>query len=358
VLGYANAVQLESSGDVQGTDGPMMPPSRAGINAVGSDSAARLRQRAGDAAMSFRAEAILRSRQTLSPIYQRLLTSGKGAASGLEAEERSIGHRSIRIGTTTDRWPRRYAVALPAQVVLLATIGDSGSPTLHIAYALAASAAAVPIRLRASVLGPGGRMGAVLDTVMSGSPRRAPGGRDQVFGLVPLSMLPGRFTARVGLEAGRAGVVSARDTIEIPSPTSAGIAMSDVVLGARSVPLSWVSTAGDTIWVNPLGQFRASEPMQLHVEVSGALHDSTYRVTLAVKRPGGASLLHRIAGWFGGGGGGMRLTFAERSRDGRDVIHRELSLERLKPATYVLEVTVVAPAGAKVTRRQLFTVVR
>lgn len=366
VLGYANAVRLENSGDVQGTDGPMVPPSRARITTIGSDSAANLRQRARDAAMSLRAEAILRSRQRLSPIYQRLLTSGRGAASGLEAEERALGSRSIRIGTTTDRWPRSYAVSLPANVQLLATGGDAGSAMLHVAYAVPASAlqrashsdsAGSSPHVRASVLGFDGTVVAVLDTGMAGSPEVTRGAHEQVLGLASIGVPPGRFTVRVGLEAGRAGVVSTRDTIDAPSPTSTTIALSDLVLGARSVPLSWVSARGDTVWVNPLERFRASEPMQLYFEVSGAPHDSAYRVELAVKRPGGESLLRRIVGLFGGGGGTMRLTFGQRSSDGRDFIRREISLEKLKPATYVFEVTVSAPAGKKVTRRQGFTVV-
>ena len=338
VLGFANAVRLQSSGDVQGTDGPMQPPSRARINAISADSAARLRQQASDAAMSSRAEAILRSRERLSPIYQRLLTSGRGSASGLQAEERALGSRSIRIGTTTDRWPRSYPMALPAHVQLLATTGDSGSATLHVAYAIPASAiragshadsAGIATRLRVSVMGFDGSLVAILDTVVGDSRSPVRGSGDHLFGLASIKVPPGRFTARVGLEAGHAGAVSTRDTVEAISPASASIALSDLVLGTKAVPVWWIAASGDTVSVNPIGEFRASEPMRLYFEVTGAPHDSAYQVELAVKRPGGESLLHRIAVLFGGGGGGLRLTFAQRSRDGRDFVRREISLAML-----------------------------
>jgi len=367
VLGYRNAVRLENSGDVQGTDGPMMPPSRTRINRIGADSAALLRQRASDAAMSMQAEAILRSRERLSPIYRRLLTSGKGGASGLEAEERALGSRSIRIGTTTDRWPRGYAVALPAAAVALATGGDSVTSVLHLAYAIPVSALQAAARgdsatgwlhVRASVLGFDGTVVAVLDTMVASRPDAVRVARDQALGMATIKVPPGRFTARVALEAGRAGVVGPRDTINVISPTSTSLAMSDLALGTRSIALSWVAGAGDTVWVNPRGQFRSAEPMQLYFEVSGVPRDTAYHVELAVKRPGGESLLHRLFGLFGGGGGATRVTFAERSRDGRDFIHREISLEKLKPAVYVLEVTVATPAGKKLVRRQDFTVIQ
>jgi hypothetical protein len=344
----------------------MMPPSRTRINRIGADSAAQLRQRASDAAMSLQAEAILRSRQRLSPIYQRLLASGKGGASGLEADERALGSRSIRIGTTTDRWPRSYAMALPAAAVMLATGGDSGSPMLHVAYAIPASALQAAPRgdsatpgphVRAAVLGLDGAVIAVLDTIIARRAESIPGARDQVLGMATIDVPPGRFTARVALEAGRAGVVGPRDTIDVVGSTSSTLAVSDLALGARSSPLSWVAGAGDTVWVNPREQFRSSEPLQLYFEVSGAPRDTAYRVELAVKRPGGESLMHRIFGLFGGGGT-TRVAFMERSRDGRDFVHRELSLEKLKPAGYVLEVTVSTAAGKKLTRRQEFTVTR
>jgi hypothetical protein len=162
----------------------------------------------------------------------------------------------------------------------------------------------------------------------------------------------------VALEAGRAGVVGPRDTINVVSPTGTSLAVSDLALGTRSVALSWVAGAGDTVWVNPRGQFRSAEPMQLYFEVSGVPRDTAYHVELAVKRPGGESLLHKLFGLFGGGGGTTRVTFAERSHDGHDFIHREISLEKLKPAMYVLEVTVATPAGKKVVRRQDFTVIQ
>jgi hypothetical protein len=359
VLGYRNAVRLENSGDVQGADGPMMPPARNRLNRIGADSAALLRQRASDAAMSSVAEAILRSRERLNPVYRRLLGSGRGSASGLEAEERALGSRSIRIGTTTDRWPRSFAAPLMASAWMLATADDSTSSTLHLAFAIPGGAigrgdSTLPVEVRASVLGLDGQVVRVLDTIVSTATDAGGAARNQRLGMATLSVPSGRYTARVALEAGRAGVVGTRDTIDVISPTSATIALSELALGSRTVPLKWRAASGDTVWIDPGREFRAADPMQLYFEVAGAPHDTTYRIELAIRRPGSQSLLHRIFG----GGGGLRLGFVERSRDGRDFIHRELSLEKLKPADYVLEVTASTAGGRKVTRRQSFTVTR
>ena len=41
-----------------------------------------------------------------------------------------------------------------------------------------------------------------------------------------------------------------------------------------------------------------------------------------------------------------------------DLIHREIDLGRLAAGTYVLQVTVATPAGAKAVRQRTFTVTR
>jgi tetratricopeptide (TPR) repeat protein len=366
IVGYANAVRLQNSGNIQGTDGPFIPPVSRGAP-VSADSAAKLRQRASDAALSQTTAAILRSRILLNPIYQRMLTSGKGGASGLWTEERAIGNRSIRVGTTSDSWERRYATELLAQVQVLAAARDSASPMVQVAYAIPAAAAPgaaqgadsrIAPRVRVSVIDLARNVVAVVDTLGPAAAAVPITTRKYLVGLVSVPVPPGRFTVRVGLEVGRAGVVSGRDTVVVPSPAGPGLGLSDLALGAVSVPLWWTSRAGDTIRVNPLAEFHAAEPIELGFEMDGLVRDSSYKVEIIVKQPGGSSPLRWVARLFGGGRDPFKATTNERATDRRMLVQREITLENARLGRYVLEVTVSRRSEANVTRTQEFTVVR
>lgn len=366
IVGYANTVRLENSGNIQGTDGPLLLPGPRAAP-ISADSAAKLRQRVSDAALSRTTEAILRSRLQLSPIYQKMLSSGRGSASGLWTEERSIGNRSIRVGTTTDSWERRYAVELPAQVQILATAHDSVRPMVQVAYAIPADAVpgaargggtGIAPRVRVSVLDLDGKVVSVLDTfgpVVTPVPITT---RKYLLGIVSAPVPPGKFTVRVGMEVAGAGVVSGRDTVIVPAPAGPALGLSDLALGAASVPLWWTSDRGDTIRVNPLAEFHAAEPIELAFEVDGLVADSSYKIEMVVKKPGGSSPLRWIAKLFGGGGDPFKATTTQRATDHRILVRREITLQKPKPGRYVLEVTVSRRSAAKVTRTQQFTVVR
>ena len=367
ILGYANAVRLENTGNIQGTDLPGWLPTTGSGAPISSDSAAKLRQRLGDAAMSRNAETILRSRERISPIYQRMLVSGRGGASGLQAEERALGSRSIRIGTTTDSWERRYEVDLPADVQILAGASDSVHPVIRVVYAIPATAlppasrrggAGISPRIRVSVLGLDGVVTGAADTLGTPVPAAGPGARDYLYGLVSVAVPPGRQTVRVGLEADRAGVVSQRDTVDVPAPVGPALSLSDIAIGARSVPVTWLSAAGDSVWVNPTATFHISDPISVYYEASGLVPGASYQVRLLIKPAGGVSFFKRLLGVFGGGGVPVRIESTVRAAAPQLVVAREIGLEKLKPASYVLEVTISGSSGSKVTRHQEFTVVR
>ena len=366
IVGYANTVRLENSGNIQGTDGPLLLPGSRG-GPISADSAAKLRQRLSDAALSQTTAAILRSRLELNPIYQKMLTSGKGAAAGLWTEERAIGNRSIRVGTTTDGWERRYAVDLPAQVQVLATGRDSVSSMLQVAYAIAAEAAprtarggdgGIAPRVRVSVLKLDGTAVAVVDTLGPALTAVPIATRNYRLGIISVPVPPGRFTVRVGLEVDRAGAVSGRDTVTVPAPVGPALGLSDLALGAASVPLWWISDRGDTIRVNPVAEFRAAEPVELSFEVDGLVPDSSYKIEMVVKQPGGSSPFRWVARLFGGGRDPFKATTSQRATGHRMLVQRAITLQKPKAGRYVLEVTVSRRAEAKVTRTQEFTVVR
>ena len=361
ILGYANAVGLQNSGNIQGTDETRLPTGAA--NGISADSAAKLRQRLSDAAMSKHAETLIRSRERLSPLYQRMLVSGRGGASGLQGEERAIGSRSIRVATTTDSWERRFVDDLPVQVQVLAGALDSVRPVVRVAYAIPASGLPAAIRnastgfaprVRVSVLGFDGMVSGQADTLGATVDVARLGARDYLYGMVTVPVSPGRQTIRVGLEGDHAGVVSMRDTVDVAAPAGPALGLSDIAIGARNVPLWWISGAGDTVWVSPVGEFHNSAPLSVYYETSGLVRDATYKLELVIKPAGGVSFFKRLFG----GGIPVRLETTMRATGTHQGSLREIGLDKLKPGGYVLEVTVSGRSGPKVTRHQDFTVVR
>jgi tetratricopeptide (TPR) repeat protein len=365
LVGYANAIRLENSGDLHGDDLPLPPRVGARQVRISQDSAGKLRQRASDVALSQLAEEIVRSRLPLDPIYQRMLGAGRGSASGIEAEERNIGQRSIRIGTTTDDWPHHYAVALPVAAQVLAVGGDSVSPMVQVAFALPPEAirglhgdSLAPLRVRAAILGRDGTVAATADTTMGAVDALATDRSGERAGVISLAVPRGHYTVRVGFEVGRAGVISDRDTIEVSSPRDTALSLSDFAVGARSVPVWRTGVQGDTIWIDPSAEFRATEPLQLYFEVNGVPRGASYRYELSVTRPGNRSIVSRVLGLFGKGSAAFHVATTQRGTGTTAVIHQEIDLGKQKPGRYLLEVTVSSGGHERTSRRQEFVLVR
>ncbi|HEY4099836.1 MAG TPA: tetratricopeptide repeat protein [Gemmatimonadales bacterium] len=364
LVGYANAIRLENSGDLHGEGLPIQPRVGARQVRISQDSAGKLRQRASDAALSQLAEQIVRSRLNLDPIYPRMLGAGRGSASGIEAEERNIGQRSIRIGTTTDDWPHRYAAALPVAAQVLAVGGDSASPMVQVAFALPSEAvrglhgdSVAPLRVRAAILGRDGTVAATADTTVGAVDALATDRWGERVGVISLAVPRGHYTVRVGFEVGRAGVISDRDTIDVSSARDTALSLSDFAVGARSVPVWRSGVQGDTIWISPSAEFRATEPLQLYFEVNGVPRGASYRYELSVTRPGNRSIVSRVLGLFGKGRAAFHVTTTQRSTGSTAVIHQEIGLGKQKPGRYLLEVTVSSGGHERTSRRQEFVLV-
>ncbi len=359
ILGYENALRLAGTGDVQGNDAPVRSRASNQFARISLDSAAHLRQRASDAAMSALAEEIFRSRLPLNPIYQRLLISGPGGASGLLGEERALGSRSIRVGTTTDDWTRQYDHRLPASIRVYAMAADSASSQLRVAFAIPMSAtpgAGGAVRVRASALAVDGSSASTLDSLMTGAAARSVSGEADAVGVAAFPVAAGSTLVRVGAEAGRAGVTSGRDTVAVTAPNAAGLGLSDIVLGRRSMPVTWVAITGDTVRADPTAQFSRDEPMQLFAEVFRAPLNAPYRIELTVRHPGHRSIFQRLAGVFGASSVALRVAFSGRGSAHTAAIQREIDLHGLNPGEYVMELTVSATGQAPATRREDFTV--
>jgi len=307
---------------------------------------------------------LVRSREGIHPAYSRLLAAGRGGSAQIQTAERSLGRRSIALGTRSDSWRLRFGASLDARVEKVAVGHDSSGTHLQIAYAVAGAslrgtaagrALVYPVRARASVLDPAGRIVARIDTTRVFRTRAEVPAGEHLLGRFALRVPPGLYTVRVAIEVGDAGMVTSRDTIRVTAPNPPVIGISDLAVGARGVSLPWRTADGDTAWASPLGAYKRAEPLQLYYEVSGVGAGSAYRTDIQVIRPSGGSVFKRV---LGGSGAAIKLGFDANHPGGVHRVRREVSLDQLKPGAYIIEVTVTARDGRKDVRRRAMTVVQ
>ncbi len=311
------------------------------------------------------AEQLIFSREQLSPIYQRLQSAGRVGSGQFQAEERRMGQSSIALGTRTDSYELRFAEDLKTRTEVLAVGRDSTGTLVQIAYAISGRGLEpvmvtrgflYSVRVRFSALDRTGRVVASLDTTRHFiAPEPVPDD-EHLVGRVAVPVPSGRFEYRLAIQQGEeAGVVLPRDTVRVGGPTSAGLGLSDLVLGSRRANLAWRRSEQDTVLFNPLQTFRRTEEMQLYYEVQSVQPGSTYEVRLAVRKQGGSGGLFRKV--FGGGGAAISLKFDTKATAMVESAHRGLQLEKLKPGMYVLEVTVTDAGGHRDQRLRPFQVV-
>jgi GWxTD domain-containing protein len=306
------------------------------------------------------------SREHLSPIYQRLESAGRIGTGQYQTEERRLGQASIAIGTRTDSYELRFARELKVKSDVLAVGHDSTGTLVQITYAISGkglepvtvtSGYLYSVRVRFAATGPSGTVAASLDTTRHFvAPEPVPEGENLV-GRVAVPLPPGKYEYRLAIQQGEeAGVVLPRDSVRVGGPTTAALALSDLVLGSRNANLVWRRPDQDTVLFNPLRAFKRSDEMQLYYEVDGLRPGSPYEVRLAVRRHGGGGGLFRKL--FGGGGAAISLKFDGQARAALESAHRGLQLDRLKPGSYVLELTVADKEGRKDQRVQPFQVLK
>ena len=99
----------------------------------------------------------------------------------------------------------------------------------------------------------------------------------------------------------------------------------------------------------------ACEEMQLYYELAGLPAGGDYSTQVAVKRgKGGGGFLRKI---FGGGGSALSVKFQEHATTPTAAVRRTLSLQKLQPGDYTLEVTVTDAQGRSDKRVEQFQVV-
>jgi GWxTD domain-containing protein len=295
---------------------------------------------------------LILSRQTLSPLYSRMLNWGAYGAANAEARERNIGATSITVGTTTDSYELSFAHRLPAVADLLA-IGRSGGGTRgHLVFGIpaagvprrrASTGVDYPVRVRVVALDRYDRSVATLDTVILVSYSRALQKNEYIVGRAELTLPPGKWSYRAALEAGESsGVVLPRDSVRVSTTNPRFLSLSDIALGTpgRSVP--WHTDQGDTVFMAPSELFRRGSDVGLYYEVTGAVPGDKYRHTVTVfnaKDQAGSAPLVSL--------------FFDEAAAGEVIRSRRLvRLNRLKAGSYVVEVTVTGSDGSSQRRRR------
>ncbi len=311
------------------------------------------------------AQQLLLSREQLAPIYGRLQAAGRISTGRYQDEERQVGQASIALGTRTDSYELNFPDELRVKSEVLAVGRDSTGSQIQIAYAVAGSTLEpvlvtrgylYSIRVRFVATDRLGRVAASIDTTRHFvAPAPVPDG-EHLVGRVSVPVHPGMFEYRLAIQQGEeSGILLPRDTVRVGQPTSAALALSDLILGSRHTNLFWQRTPEDTVAFNPLRTFKRKEEMQLYYEVEGLSAGTEYTVKIAVrKQGGGGGILRKV---FGGGGAQISLKFDESASFPVTSTSRSLKLDKLKPGNYTLEVEVEDAKGRADRRAQEFQVV-
>jgi GWxTD domain-containing protein len=306
---------------------------------------------------------LLQSRERLSPIYSRLLGGGAASSERYLTEERRLGARSIRVGTTTDSHELKFAKPLSGRVEVMVAGRDSTGGLLQVTYAIPGSAIEpvpsnrgnlYPIRLRLSVADARGATVARLDTTRVFVAKSPVPSTEHLVGRIAVPVTSGLLTYRLAIQEGdEAGRVFPKDTITAPEVSGRGFDASDLVIGSRSASLAWRQSGEDTVFFNPVGVYQSGTEMELYYEVYGLPQGEPFQTQLSVTREGGGGFL----GLFGKKAA-ISLRFDDHAEGPQTRSHRSLPLQRLSPGRYHIDLVVTDSAGHEVKRRREFEVVK
>ena len=293
---------------------------------------------------------------TWSPSYARLVAAGPSSMPRLELNQELEAVRDIKEAVASDRYELTYGKTLPASSQVVAVGRADGGSLVHFAIAIPGERLKADttyemisylVRTRIVVLSSSGQVLASSDLT-----RRhrtdAVIQKGQYFTVRDtLTVPPGMASYRIAVEQDSSnGGIFPRDSLRVGRFGFGrdSLALSDLVLGSRTMNLAWLPTREDTVFFNPLRSFAEGSSMELYFEIYG-LRPGTYRTQLSVRRQGRERA--EIALGFSDPAG----SDVTRSR-------RTVDLSRLSRGEYLIEVEVTAADGR--TRRQSrgFRVVR
>jgi GWxTD domain-containing protein len=298
---------------------------------------------------------LLLSRQTLSPVYGRMLNWGPYGAGQARVEERHLGTSSIWIGTTTDSYQLRFGRRLSAVADLIAVGRSSGGSLAHFVFGIAApgtsalpvdGGVAYPVRIRLVVLDTRDRAIARLDTMLVIQRRKALSQKEYLIGRAELTLPAGLWSYRAALQEGEnAGVVLRRDSVAVASTDGASFSLSDIAMGTTSQAVTWVTQAADTVLLSPTELFSQDAEVEIYYEANGAAAWAQYRHQITVLKNEGWKPMSKRRPM-------VSLSFNEEGAGPVIRSHRTVRLEGLKPGSYLVEVRVTAPDGSFQLRRR------
>lgn len=295
------------------------------------------------------------------PGLQRMLRAGPATAPWVTEEVRLQDRASLVIATRTTGWGREYPSLLTGRAQWLAAGTRAGQPLAHLVLAMDADslraaaartgAAALPVRLRASVLDRRGAVVATLDTLQE-VPVPSPSAR-LVALRAEVPVAPGALRIRYGVEAGDSlGAVYPVDSILAPAVDGRRLEASALLVGREGRSLPWAATPRDTAWLDAGGAYPAGDTLTVYAEAYGLRPGAPVDVAITLTRERGG-----VAGFFLGRRGEAvalreRLTADEPTLR----IRRAVGLASLEPGRYAVELE-VRSRGASVVRHRGITIV-
>ena len=295
---------------------------------------------------------LILSRQSLSPLYSRMLNGGRFGSRQARVRERNIGAVSIAVGTTSDSYELQFAHRLMAVFDLVAIGRGTGGSLAHFVFGIAAPGLSgrpgargveFHVRVRLVALDSRQRSVATLDTTVVIQRLQQLARNEWLVGRVELTLPPGRWGYRAALQQGDStGVVLPRDSVRVGASDGASLELSDIALGSPGRAVSWITDVADTVLLAPSPRFRKGSDVGLYYEVTGATPGVTYRHEVSVLRLGKrASDKGRPL---------VALSFDEEATDSVIRSHRTVRLQGLKEGSYLMEVKITGPEGSSQMR--------
>ncbi len=237
---------------------------------------------------------LILSRQSLSPIYSRMLNWGRFGSANAQARERGIGATSIAVGTTTDSYELQFARRLAAVADLVAVGRGPAGSLAHVVFGIAAPGTSgqpvaggveYSVRVRLVALDRQGRSVATLDTTLVIRHQRQLTKNEWLVGRAEVILPPGRWSYRAALQQGdSAGVVLPQGSVRVSNSEEPSLELSDIALGSPGRAVSWITEGADTVLLAPSSLFRKGSEVELYYEARGATPGLVYRHEITVLR--------------------------------------------------------------------------
>ncbi len=304
---------------------------------------------------------LLLSRQSLSPVYGRMLNWGHYGSAHSRSRERRIGQVSIAVGTSSDSYELQFARRLVGVGNLIAVgrgaAGGLGQFVFAVGQAgttltIGAGGVSYPVRVRLAVLDRSRHAFVYLDSTFVFHLRRPLEPRQYLIGRVELPLPAGLWNWRAALQQSDSlGVVLPIDSTRAAA-AGPPLSLSELALGVREASVVWQPTPADTVYLTPFDLFPEGRELELYYEGSGATAGASYRHQIAVFRAKGddPAIVERRPI--------VTLGFQEAAATELVRSRRSLQLGRLKPGRYVVEVRVIGPDGLSESRRREFRIVK